>query len=795
MAGMLDILWLERILNAQYPLIIQRWVFPLVIGLVSLSLPLLVSNIQRVDNKFKRYHVGSLLLTNCWVISYFVLMVLTLVSIVIYLLQLPRGIDLGEDLNIIIDHSAELCVLFTSTLLLFSVLIVIFVIIRHTTNTRSIYHNNKNRINKYFNSVICLLKCGKHTIEKDGEKAKSKEFYPMIAIIETAIEEHDLDFIDEILRDLNNYIGSYRNEYSKMYPTKRHNLVIYPSALTTELVEIARIGFEKRDALTQRQVFYFVSNTLFDIPGINNFDIPKNGLSVYSLKTLWTIIIEATNTDKREYIKLYWFAIFEYTKRMFQAPAVTSAQDQLPNNVRSYELTEEDKFERALIVYIQFMWQAYLYDMKKYDILKDVLEYYNGVADVEELRFLSLDVALQTYSAKAVTSNASARNFNLENIDNIIYNFSYYSIPSTSDIEKQKLIIANYMSFLVLYNYNIWEEVPICSRNVVNLSDRSVIYLDRTLRQKPNKPQIDINNISIKKDISEPEIDAFMAYLRHRSDMEEHTFLRDTKFKKQNKAILAYRTQSDLSFDLTHRNYLWIDDAQQINEADYRQADTDIIVNYSFPREMMIYPSIQHNYTLSKDIAQQFLGTIDQQVLLSYYIRHARRKIETKQAEELRQILLNTNITDRVILFAQDEEQISRYQQLLLGIFEPQRRFIDLTEGNRNCCIRCVIIPSGHPNLLNLGNQLWILPKDLQPIVRYKDLANKEGWTSIHDSTKTTKVILDKSDVKFSKIPIYVKFMDDIPDERGVPMAQINIKSEVEILGAKRLHIKVFRLN
>ena len=150
MATMLDILWIERVLTSECPMIIRNWVLPLTTSLLALSLPLLVGQIHRVDDRFGKKGVGTIFAHTNPIKAYFICLGVNLLFIILYFLKIPRYGEWGKDLNVIIDHSAEILTILASFAFLGSVLWVIWALLHIATNTEKMYEAFHTCLNEYF---------------------------------------------------------------------------------------------------------------------------------------------------------------------------------------------------------------------------------------------------------------------------------------------------------------------------------------------------------------------------------------------------------------------------------------------------------------------------------------------------------------------------------------------------------------------------------------------------------------------------------------------------------------------
>lgn len=107
---------IERIL-INYADVISSFAIPMVIAIFALAFPLLFQTASRIDDKYNSTLLIKVFRKD-WISKWFIYTLLSaLICCGLWILQLPRLIDCGEVINILIDNSA-LILLFVSTVIL-----------------------------------------------------------------------------------------------------------------------------------------------------------------------------------------------------------------------------------------------------------------------------------------------------------------------------------------------------------------------------------------------------------------------------------------------------------------------------------------------------------------------------------------------------------------------------------------------------------------------------------------------------------------------------------------------------
>lgn len=780
MAVMLNIVDLNRIFEADYPVIIKTWVFPLIVGLLSLSMPLLINNIHRVEEKFKRHENGKLVLDTDILKWYKWSIGIAIVFLIVYLLQIPRNVDCGW-LNHIVDHSAEILLILAALNFLASVLSLTCFLLKYSVNTSTLYRLYKKKIGRYLDRVIE----SDHYLWYDKDIAEEYRILTTFSIIEKAFEEENQDFFKEIIGDFQTVVSDYRKNWRITHPNKRHLMVEYPPALRNGLFNLAQECFKKNEVNIQEQVSRLLQIIFFDAPPTYG-DVPRYGLSFSSMETLWAISIEAINRNQKEFVKIYWSDIYDYTMAMFHADAITS--DVLPHNVNRYQLTDEDKYESSLIAYMHFMLQAYLYEKKEYETLKYLLEYYNGYRDVPELNFLNIDMAVLAYYAAGLSNNNL--DDKLPNLGRIDTYLTYSNHPSTSDRDRQGIVLANYIVFLANHHYNATGGVPVCSSNIVQNPERNLQSLYNAFQSLSSLPDIDIYNVKLNKIMTEDEYTYFVKSIKNRGVQEEIMFRKETPDNNYNIRRLYASIHGTLSFEISHHIFVWTNYSRIINEAEKGRI-VDVDSEGIIPKEIMIYKDAQRRLAENSfKIAQKHLSALNEKVVQVIYAPQVGAgRTRTVSPDELKEVFKGLNEEERILFFYINQGAPIEVAQKLNYLYAHDRDYISPQDRLSRKSIKCVQL-SETEYAHNLENQIWILHHDEQPVVHFIDIENKDGWESLHLYGRKP---IDKADEWFADIPIYVK-KDAVNDNPNEPMTRVSLKSKIMINGLQNMKPKIFVL-
>lgn len=790
MTEMFDILWIDRVFTSECPMIIRNWVLPLTISLLALSLPLLVGQIHRADERFGKRGVGEIFSRTKYVKFYFGSIIIVLISLLIYFLKIPRCVDFGNTTNAIIDHSAEMVVVITASVFLLSVLWVVYALVTIATNTPKMYEAFRDKLHDYFEkeSKLYTNKPGnnKELLEADEEIAKNYYLDPIFAIIRTAVLEKDAKLFNHIYEDLTKSVSTYRQEFRRNHAEKRHVQIEYPSSLLNAVNDLAQHCFEDENIYVQQQVSSIVGTLFIYEEQQDDYDVPRSGIHIDTLKLLWGIVIDATNRNRKEYLKLYWSSIFEYTKKMFHAIVVTRSD--LLNGHEQYHLINEDLFEQALISNVHFMWVAYLYEKKEYDFLKEILEYYNGHSDVEELNFFLLKNIIENYSS---TQLSHIEGSVINSIDNLIGEFHYYTTTSTSEIYKQRMVLSKFISLIVHIYYNKWNSVPIMPREIIVSDIIGNSLLKSSLLSQQFITGTIFDNTKVEKKMSDDEVNTFVMGVQNRNDEGERRFVKDCQISKAHIYYLFRHVKSTLSGNFGLNSFLWINQRQAATGGRNLNFTSDALSELDIDKSRMVYYGLES--TLSKEASQisfSYINAINEQVAKTYYSQVNVEKNDVS-GDGLRQILDSMLHADnkRYIFFYTTNEQL----ETLLSFGLEYKYELGFIYYGGTYPIKCVKLLEDE-NSQTLDNQLWIVSTKDQPVLKFVEIEENAEWKSVHKYAENKLRIKDAIDVRFERMYHYVK-IEEKEDNNSNPLVTVSLKSRIEILGLDNPNVSVYKLD
>lgn len=772
-------IWLDRIFEANYPIIIQRWVFPLVIAMLSLGLPLLINTLQRIEANYKTHGISLLLMRTRWAKAYIISIIAMVVSVIVYLLQLPRIVDVNEWCNALINNSAAILLCLGSTALLISMLGLVYNIWKYTTNTSGMYQLAKDEMESYFKT--------------SKSQGKDNGLTYFLSIVEVAIKDDSSGLFDTILKDYKGCIKAYRDAIIEKHPDEKDHLLIeYPESLLKGIYQLSeRCLTDKCNVIVQERLYCLIRETVFEFP-FSMEHKPKVGLSEASIVVLWEILMLATKNKCIEYAKLYWATIYEYATMLYHAPYS-------PDVVLMASAYDRDKFqlERELITFSHFIWQAYLYERKEYELLKFALEYYNWGADVVELDYHFSGNAVGIYlSIEEYLPNIKAGS-SISGPDSIVQAFPCYEIRSHSEIYKQYLMLANYTSFIINKDYNLYKGVPYYDFKEVSTNRiRTVSNLRWALRNQKKGEPISISGTSIETVMNDSEIESFMWCIEKKDDAGENEFIAATSSRSDIIAQVWVQVYHNLDFEIPRNNHLWMlnNNASAIKpEGDNVQAIAAFIQK---PKQKFIYTQNKLvYYTFGSDLSSAFIRKIDEAVAVMLCSAKRDIVIQTVHEIDVPDHLAKRKTNERWVLFFSSDNP--KYPEELAAkwewIYEPQRRFMSSKNANMKHVIKCIPINSNDERVQMLIGQLWMMSIDAMPQIAFveQEIRGDKKRLGEYYPLPTTS---SKRGHAFNRLPLYCE-NETIEEANGSYKEKLQLSAIVKLDIHPEMHADVIQMD
>lgn len=268
----------ERIIE-DYSDIIAAFSIPMVIAILAFALPLLLQTAARVDDKYDSTLLIKVFRRD-WICKWFLFSLLaSLVFCLFWILQLPRCVDLGKTINILIDNSSLiLLVLSTFSLIVFSVLTVWLTYVYYLPE-----------------KLLARLRNQYRTTRKEQEKQAL--FYAISSILYYSIKKEG----EPLARELQEF---HAHEFINYRSNKSNIAIEYPDCFYD-------VMFDANECLCQRErkSISWYNGSFYD------YFIDECQQTTISEKTysfIWKCIRQSLFYGKDDFIFSYWRKAHQY---------------------------------------------------------------------------------------------------------------------------------------------------------------------------------------------------------------------------------------------------------------------------------------------------------------------------------------------------------------------------------------------------------------------------------------------------------------------------------------------------
>jgi hypothetical protein len=383
----------------EYPDAVKEVFIPVIIGLLTIALPLLIQSISRIDDKYYSTTLIRYFVKERITITLIIIQISSIVSIVIWSLNLPYTDSGNIFLDAIIGNSALLFIGFSTIVSIISYsrfiyLIVIYYIPDLLLN-RLIKNHNKNKGAKKIETYLAITDILNYSIQKYDEK--------LLRILLSFIHESFIQF------RLN------KDEQIIIYPDEYYGLINSANEITCKMPE-------KINSYTNEN---FLS--LF----IDNFQNTKISYKTYN--ALWICLIQALKTNRDNIVISYWKSAHQYIS-IFRN--------------REFERTDNNDLEKEKEEFLEFHYAlgGMILYLKKYTLLKNLM---NHSTSIPPSYYLVPETLVEVIFRYMKLGDYEHKPFNIE---------SKYPFPDFPGVFQSGLIISSikrYLGILFLRQYTL----------------------------------------------------------------------------------------------------------------------------------------------------------------------------------------------------------------------------------------------------------------------------------------------------------------------------------------------------
>ncbi len=401
----------DRIVK-DYSDIIAAFSIPMVIAILAFALPLLLQTAARVDDKYDSTLLIKVFRRDLICKWFLISLLASLISCLFWILQLPRCVDWGDLINIVIDNSSLiLLVLSTIVLVVFSVLSV------WLTYVYYLPEKLLARLEKQYNTA-------------KNEQDKQTFFYAISSILLFSIKKEG----EPLARELQEF---YAHEFIN-YRSNRSNTVIeYPDYFYD-------VMFDANECLCQRErksISWY--NGSFCDYFIDEYQ--QTTISEKTYTFIWKCIRQSLFYEKDEFVFSYWRKAYQYFSLWLNSIYPEYDKDFKIINQQTIDKREEERYR-----FLEFHYAlgGLLMKEKKYNLLQQLMMWTNQTPP----KYVLLPETMSEVITMFMSISSPDKDFLP------VYFEQRYPFPDTHGVYAEDIIkmwIKRYLAILFLRQYKL----------------------------------------------------------------------------------------------------------------------------------------------------------------------------------------------------------------------------------------------------------------------------------------------------------------------------------------------------
>lgn len=330
----------ERIME-DYSDIIAAFSIPMVIAILAFALPLLLQTAARVDDKYDSTLLIKVFRRD-WICKWFLFSLLaSLVFCLFWILQLPRCVDWGDLINILIDNSSLiLLVLSTISLIVFSILTVWLTYV-------------------YYLPEKLLKRLEKRYRTAKNEQDRQTFFYAISSILLYSIKKES----ESLSRDLQEF---YWHEFIDYRSNKSNTVIEYPDYFYD-------VMFDANECLCQRErkSISWYNGSFYDY-FIDEYQ--QTAISEKTYTFIWKCIRQSLFYGKEEFVFSYWRKAHQYFSLWLNSIYPEYDKD---FKIINQQTIDKREAERSRFLEFHYALGGLLMKEKKYNLLQQLMTWTN----------------------------------------------------------------------------------------------------------------------------------------------------------------------------------------------------------------------------------------------------------------------------------------------------------------------------------------------------------------------------------------------------------------------------------
>lgn len=272
---------LENI-NADYSDVICIFAIPFVIAIFSLSFPLLFQTASRIDDKYNSTLLIKVFRKDCFCHFFIGSIFVSLFSVLLWILQIPRVIDCGEVINNYIDNhnTALILLVFSTIILIFSTICVMWLMY--------VYYMPKLLFNWLRNQYK----------SSNGTDKKAMLFIAISKLMHYALKKSDSELSLSTLEFYNQEFCTFRED-------KKNKVCTYPDEYYQIIYETNELVFMG----PKKEISFFNESAML---GLLIDEFQGTIISDKTYCEIWKGMRQALYYSREDFILAYWRKAHQY---------------------------------------------------------------------------------------------------------------------------------------------------------------------------------------------------------------------------------------------------------------------------------------------------------------------------------------------------------------------------------------------------------------------------------------------------------------------------------------------------
>lgn len=410
---------------------------PFIVAILGASFPFLLQAVGRIDEKYSSTRIVEAFHAETKSVWF-----KRLLKIAVYVCFLSAIIELALKYFNIYCNFITISVICLSLFSAISVIILLFLyydLITDYSIPLKLYKKLDGNYNSLLNSIKDIKESRCKFIQKRREKRNENKiknrissFNAMSELMYYSIKMQDEELQKEVYGFMASYVFNQQREKENLFVEfdDAFYAMLYGS---TELIS----------SLPQRTVSYSNGNTLLTLFFDSNFG---SLISEKSYSAIWRTLRQQLRFDKDDFIISYWTYAHQYPQYYLQKIYPNSKYENEQIVITNKEEVDFRNQVRRRFFEFHYVLGALILHLKKYKLLKDIVEYTNA----QPAKYILVPSSISEVMCRSIEYT--------ENIFDIVHFERLYPFPNLSGVNQNGVIIScvqKYLAVLFLRQYLI----------------------------------------------------------------------------------------------------------------------------------------------------------------------------------------------------------------------------------------------------------------------------------------------------------------------------------------------------